>query len=248
VHVALTRSPIKDADGRVLAGTAIARDITASARRRRGAAPERGTAAPDRRERARVRDLLHRPGAPRHQLEHRRRAAAGLREEEVLGEPADIIFTPEDRAEGAPEKEARTARKEGRPPTSACTCARTAAASAAPAPDADAQPGGEAVGFVKILRDLSAASPSRARTWLRRRGGRVLRGRVRSPQAAGARPRCSRGARATAASCSRAAPWLPYCARQRWWISSAWAISSSTHCTRTRGSRRCTCGSFRPAR
>ena len=41
-------------------------------------------------------------------------AAFGYAGEEMLGRPADIIFTPEDRAAGAPEAEARTGLREGR--------------------------------------------------------------------------------------------------------------------------------------
>jgi PAS domain S-box-containing protein len=38
----------------------------------------------------------------------------GYGEEEILGQPCDVIFTPEDRARGAPELERRTALRDGR--------------------------------------------------------------------------------------------------------------------------------------
>ncbi|HSV78306.1 MAG TPA: PAS domain S-box protein [Ramlibacter sp.] len=84
----------------------------------------------------------------------------GYTEEEVLARPADIIFTPEDRDARRAEKEARTARREGRA-SDECMHLRK---------DGSRFPGtgtmmlmrnqaGEAVGFVKILRDLSEKVP-----------------------------------------------------------------------------------------
>jgi two-component system CheB/CheR fusion protein len=84
----------------------------------------------------------------------------GYTEEEALGKSGDIIFTPEDRAAKGPEKEAGTARREGRAAderihmrkdgsrfrgTGTMMLMRNQA--------------GEAVGLVKILRDLSRAEP-----------------------------------------------------------------------------------------
>jgi two-component system CheB/CheR fusion protein len=78
----------------------------------------------------------------------------GYSEQEAVGQSADIIFTPEDRAAGAPEDEARTALREGRAAderehvrkdgsrfrgSGVLMLMRNAA--------------GEAVGFVKILRE-----------------------------------------------------------------------------------------------
>ena len=45
IQVALSVSPIKDAQGQVIGGTAIARDITEQKRAARGAAQQRGAAA-----------------------------------------------------------------------------------------------------------------------------------------------------------------------------------------------------------
>ena len=160
VHVALTLSPIQDPAGRVLAGTAIARDITGT----RAAAE----ALRESEERLRLivenaveyaifsTDLERRvtswnPGAER---------LLGFSSEEMLGESGDLIFTPEDRAAKAPEKESRTARREGRAAderfhqrkdgsrfrgTGIMMLMRNQA--------------GEAVGFVKILRDLTRPEP-----------------------------------------------------------------------------------------
>jgi two-component system, chemotaxis family, CheB/CheR fusion protein len=80
--------------------------------------------------------------------------------EEMIGQSGDIIFTPEDRAAKAPEKEARTARQEGRASDERFHMRK----------DGSRFRGtgimmlmrnqsGEAVGFVKILRDLTRAEP-----------------------------------------------------------------------------------------
>ena len=41
-------------------------------------------------------------------------AIFGYTEGEIVGRPGDVVFTPEDRAAGAPEAEAETARRDGR--------------------------------------------------------------------------------------------------------------------------------------
>jgi two-component system, chemotaxis family, CheB/CheR fusion protein len=160
VHVAITVSPIQDRSGQVQAGTAIVRDVTAA---RRAAQALRESE-----ERLRLiiesaveyaifsTDLERRitswnSGAER---------LLGYEEKEVMGKTADIIFTPEDREREEPEKEARTARREGRSSdermhmrkdgsrfrgTGVMMLMRNEA--------------GEAVGLVKILRDLSRPEP-----------------------------------------------------------------------------------------
>jgi two-component system, chemotaxis family, CheB/CheR fusion protein len=85
----------------------------------------------------------------------------GYTEAEALGQSADMIFTPEDRAAGAPDAEERTAVREGRasdermhlrkdgsrfPATGVLMLMRNAQ--------------GEAVGFVKILRELGEHAPA----------------------------------------------------------------------------------------
>jgi two-component system CheB/CheR fusion protein len=84
----------------------------------------------------------------------------GYAADEVMGRAADLIFTPEDRADEVPGKEARTAREEGRasderlhlrkdgsrfPGTGTMMLMRNGA--------------GEAVGLLKILRDRSERPP-----------------------------------------------------------------------------------------
>jgi two-component system CheB/CheR fusion protein len=84
----------------------------------------------------------------------------GFAEQEALGQSGDVIFTPEDRERGAPQEEARTALHEGRAAdermhlrkdgsrfrgSGVMMLMRNAA--------------GEAVGFVKILRDQGVPAP-----------------------------------------------------------------------------------------
>lgn len=78
-----------------------------------------------------------------------------------MGQSADIIFTPEDRKAKAPEKESRTARQEGRASDERMhmrqdgTRFRGAGTMMLMRNQA-----GEAVGFVKILRDLTEPLPA----------------------------------------------------------------------------------------
>jgi two-component system, chemotaxis family, CheB/CheR fusion protein len=160
VHVAITVSPIQDGSGQVQAGTAIVRDVTAA---RRAAQALRESE-----ERLRLiiesaieyaifsTDLERRitswnSGAQR---------LLGYSEKEAIGKSADIIFTPEDRARKEPEKEARTARTEGRASDERMHMRKDGSVFRGTGimmlmrNDA-----GEAVGLVKILRDLSRAEP-----------------------------------------------------------------------------------------
>jgi two-component system, chemotaxis family, CheB/CheR fusion protein len=158
IHVALSVSPIKDAHDQVLGGTAIARDIT---QQRQAAEALRSSE-----ERLRMvvenateyaifsTDLKRRitiwnSGAQR---------LLGYTESEVLGQPADVIFTPEDRAAGAPEREMKTALAEGRAADDRVHQRKDGSrfwASGSMMLMRDAQ--GRAAGFVKILRDQTAA-------------------------------------------------------------------------------------------
>jgi two-component system, chemotaxis family, CheB/CheR fusion protein len=158
MHVSITLSPIRDAGGRVMAGTAMVRDISASK-----AAEE---ALRNSEEQLRLvienasefaifsTDLQRRitvwnSGAQR---------LLGYSEEEVLGRSGDIIFVPQDRDAGAPEKEAATALAEGRAADDRFHRRKDGSlfwASGATMLMRDAQ--GKAVGFVKILRDQTAA-------------------------------------------------------------------------------------------
>ena len=158
VMVALSVSPIKDTHDKVIGGTAIARDIT---RQNQAADALRSSE-----ERLRLvvenaieyaifsTDLQRRvtiwnAGAQR---------LLGYAESEVLGKPADFIFTPEDRAAGAPEHEMSSALQEGRASDDRLHQRKDGSrfwASGELMLMRDAQ--GHAVGFVKILRDQTAA-------------------------------------------------------------------------------------------
>jgi two-component system CheB/CheR fusion protein len=160
IHVALTASPITDNAGHVLAGTMLVRDISAA----RAAAEEL------RQSEERLRLVLE--SAVEYAIfstDLERRITSwntgaerllGYTQEEAIGRSGDMIFTPEDREAKAPEKESRTARREGRASdermhlrkdgtrfrgTGIMMLMRNQA--------------GEAVGLVKVMRDLSRQEP-----------------------------------------------------------------------------------------
>ncbi len=157
IQVALSVSPIKDSQGVVIGGTAIARDVT----QQKQAAEALRTSE----ERLRLvventteyaifsTDLERRitfwnNGAQR---------LLGYTEAEVLGQAADVIFTEEDRAAGAPNQEAQTALAEGRAADDRMHRRKDGSrfwASGSMMLMRDAQ--GRAVGFAKILRDQTA--------------------------------------------------------------------------------------------
>ncbi len=97
----------------------------------------------------------------------------GFTEGEVLGKPADIIFTAEDRATGAPERELDTARKTGRANDERWhERADGTRFYAIGAMMAMRDAAGEIVGYVKILRDQTesrraqeALEESRSELW-----------------------------------------------------------------------------------
>jgi len=158
IQVSLTVSPIRDDSGSVVAGTAIARDITDAKRTE--------AALRDSREQLRLvienasefaifstnlerRITIWNTGAQR---------LLGYAEDEVLGQPADVIFTDEDRASRAPERESAQALAEGRAGDDRFHRRKDGSlfwASGAMMLMRDANE--RAVGFVKILRDQSAA-------------------------------------------------------------------------------------------
>jgi two-component system CheB/CheR fusion protein len=163
IQVALSASPISDAQGRIVGGTATVRDI--------GDAKRAEEALRHSEERLRLvlenaRDYAifstdtervitsWNPGAER---------LLGYTEAEALGRRGDMIFTEEDREAGAPAQEAQTAsseeraaderfhmRKDGTRFWGSGTLMRMHDSS------------GKAVGFVKILRDQTAARDAQA--------------------------------------------------------------------------------------
>ena len=163
LHLALTASPITDAEGRLVGGTASVRDI--------GDAKRSEEALRRSEERLRLvienaRDYAIFSTDVRRTITSWNSGAErllGYTESEAVGRLADMIFTPEDRAGGAPEQEARTAmaeegaadermhlRKDGSRFWASGTLMRM-----------DDSSGG-AIGFVKILRDETQARNARA--------------------------------------------------------------------------------------
>jgi two-component system CheB/CheR fusion protein len=157
IHVAITVSPIRDDAGKVIAGTAMVRDISSSrdaAEALRSSeeflrmvienATEYAIFSTDLERRI----TIWNSGAQR---------ILGYTEQEVLGQSADIIFVPEDRAREVPAQEAATALAEGRSADDRFHQRKDGSrfwAGGAMMLMRDAR--GEAAGFVKILRDQTA--------------------------------------------------------------------------------------------
>ena len=157
IDVSLSISPIRDTHGKVIGGTAIARDITqqkqaaealrASEERLRLVvenATEFAIFSTDLERRV----TIWNSGAQR---------LLGYAEDEVMGRSADIIFTEEDRAARAPDIEMATAVSQGRASDDRMHQRKDGSrfwASGVMMLMKDAQ--GHAVGFVKILRDQTA--------------------------------------------------------------------------------------------
>jgi PAS domain S-box-containing protein len=98
----------------------------------------------------------------------------GWTEAEVLGRPCDLVFTPEDRAAGAPAREAEEAFAEGRFADERWMIRRDGSRFRGSGWAAPLRgPGGEAIGLVKVLRDVTAdrAAEERLRLSLEVAGG-----------------------------------------------------------------------------
>ena len=162
VQVAVSVSPIRDTHGGVIGGTAIARDITQqqqAAEALRSSQERLRLVMENASEYAIFSTDLERcitiwnTGAQR---------LLGYEEKEVLGRSADVIFTEEDRAAGAPDQEMQAALQEGRAADDRMHQRKDGSrfwASGAMMLMRDAQ--GRAVGFVKILRDQTAEREAR---------------------------------------------------------------------------------------
>jgi two-component system CheB/CheR fusion protein len=160
VHVALSASPIKDDAGQVLAGTALVRDMTEA----------RAAAEALRQSEERLRLIVE--SAVEYaifSMDLERRVTTwnagaqrllGWTDKEAVGQPADFIFTPEDRQAGAPEKEARTARTEGRAADERMHLRKDGSRfRGSGVMMLMCNEAGAAVGLVKILRDLTRPEP-----------------------------------------------------------------------------------------
>ena len=79
----------------------------------------------------------------------------GYTEEEALGQPCDIIFTPEDREQGAPEQEREVARREGRAPDERWHLRKDGSRFWGSGILTALYDAGNPDGFTKILRDLT---------------------------------------------------------------------------------------------
>jgi len=158
LHAAIAVSPIRDESGNVIAGTAILRDVTAARRAEEAL----------RQSEERLRLLIENATEfAIFSLDLQRRVTVwnsgaerllGFRGEEILGETADIIFTPEDRELNVPEHEMSCALAEGRAGDDRYHVRKDGSrfwASGAAMVMRNTQ--GQAVGFVKILRDQTAA-------------------------------------------------------------------------------------------
>jgi two-component system CheB/CheR fusion protein len=160
VHVAVTISPITDQAGHVMAATAMARDITAA----------RAAAEALRQSEERLRLLVENVveyAIFSTDLERRitiwntgAQRLLGYTEQEAIGQSADVIFTPEDRAAGGPDQEARLAHDSGRAADERQHVRKDGSRFQGSGVLMLMRDGaGQAVGYVKILRDLASRPP-----------------------------------------------------------------------------------------
>jgi two-component system CheB/CheR fusion protein len=158
VHVSINAVPIRNEADQVLAATAVVRDISEA---RRVEEARRGSEEILRLMIENARDYAIFSTDPQRRITTWNSGAQrllGYTEEEVIGAAADIIFTEEDRAQGAPDQECTTALATGRASDDRMHRRKDGSrfwASGVMMLMRDAQ--GRAVGFVKILRDQTAA-------------------------------------------------------------------------------------------
>ena len=162
IHIALSVSPIREVDGRVIGGTAIARDVS-DARRAREAlrvSEERlRLIVENARDFAIFSIDLDRRVTTWNQGAER---LLGYSEAEMLGRSGDVVFTPEDRAAGRPEQEARTALQDGSASDDRMHVRKDGSQFWAGGMSMLMRDGaGQAIGFVKILRDQTAERQAR---------------------------------------------------------------------------------------
>src|SRR3954454_11957974 len=80
----------------------------------------------------------------------------GYRREEIIGQPADVFFVPEDRAGGSPDAEENVARRDGRAEDERWHMRRDGSrfrASGVMTPVRDASH--DVIGFAKVMRDVT---------------------------------------------------------------------------------------------
>jgi two-component system, chemotaxis family, CheB/CheR fusion protein len=151
LHAAIAVSPIRDESGRVIAGTAIMRDISAAKRAEEAL----------RQSEERLRLLIENATEfAIFSLDLQRRVTVwnagaqrllGFTGEEIIGQTADVIFTPQDRAQNIPEQEVSVALAEGRAGDDRYHLRKDGHRFwASGATMLMRNPAGEAVGFVKI--------------------------------------------------------------------------------------------------
>jgi two-component system CheB/CheR fusion protein len=161
VQVSVTVSAIRDESGETIAGTAIVRDISSTKRTEealRDSREQLQMILENAREFAIFSTDLDRRITV---WNNGALALLGYTEGEVLGQPADVIFTDEDRAAGVPEKEAQRSLEHGRASDDRFHQRKDGSrfwASGAMMLMRDAD--GQARGFVKILRDQSQVRKS----------------------------------------------------------------------------------------
>lgn len=98
----------------------------------------------------------------------------GYREEEIVGTTCDVIFTPEDRANHAPEQEKETARREGRAEDERWHVRKDGSRFWASGIMTALRRNGELQGYAKILRDLTSRKKAEEHQELLARAGATL--------------------------------------------------------------------------